>query len=38
VPAVVVDGKYKTSGTLAGTYPRMVEIIDELAKEELAGK
>jgi thiol:disulfide interchange protein DsbA len=33
VPAVVVDGKYKTSGSLAGTYSRMFEIVDELVTQ-----
>ncbi|MDQ7074680.1 MAG: DsbA family protein [Gammaproteobacteria bacterium] len=36
VPAVIVNGKYRTSGSLAGSYPRMVGIIDELVAEELA--
>jgi len=36
VPAVIVNGKYRTSGSLAGSYPRMVGIIDELVTEELA--
>ncbi len=30
VPAVGIDGKYKTSGSLAGTYSKMFEIIDQL--------
>lgn len=37
VPAVAVNGKYKTSGQLAGSYPRMVQVVDALAREELAG-
>jgi len=36
VPAVIVNGKYRTSGSLAGSYPRMIGIIDELVTEELA--
>ena len=30
VPTVGIDGKYKTSGSLAGTYSKMFEIIDQL--------
>ncbi len=37
VPAVAINGKYKTSGSLAGSYPRMMKIVDQLAREELAG-
>ena len=34
VPAVGINGKYKTSGSLAGTYPKMLEIIDQLIDKE----
>jgi thiol:disulfide interchange protein DsbA len=34
VPAVGINGKYKTSGSLAGTYSKMFEIIDELIAKE----
>ncbi len=34
VPAVVVNGKYKTSASLAGSYPQMMEVINQLAEEE----
>lgn len=30
VPAIAIDGKYKTSGSLAGTYSKMFEIVDQL--------
>jgi thiol:disulfide interchange protein DsbA len=30
VPAIGIDGKYKTSGSLAGTYSKMFEIVDQL--------
>lgn len=30
VPAIGIDGKYKTSGSLAGTYSKMFQIVDEL--------
>ncbi len=35
-PAVVVAGKYLTSGTMAGSYPNWFAIIDELAAAEHA--
>ena len=34
VPLVVVNGKYKTSGAEAGSYPRLLEVIDELVARE----
>ena len=34
VPAVVVNGKYKTDGSTAGSYAKMMDIIDELAAKE----
>lgn len=34
VPLVVVNGKYKTSGADAGSYPRLLEVIDELVERE----
>ncbi|MCU7845173.1 MAG: thiol:disulfide interchange protein DsbA/DsbL [Candidatus Thiodiazotropha sp. (ex Monitilora ramsayi)] len=30
VPAIGIDGKYKTSGSLAGTYSKMFEIVSQL--------
>ena len=36
VPAIGINGKYKTSGSLAGTYSRMFEIVNELAAKEAA--
>jgi len=36
VPLVVVNGKYKTSGNQAGSYPRLLEVIDELVEREEA--
>lgn len=35
VPAVAINGKFKTSGSLAGSYPRMVQIVDQLSRKEL---
>jgi thiol:disulfide interchange protein DsbA len=34
VPAVVVNGKYRTGASEAGGYPRMLEVIDELIERE----
>jgi len=34
VPAVGINGKYKTNGSLAGTYPKMFTIMDELIAVE----
>lgn len=34
VPAVVVNGKYRTGGAEAGSYPRLIEVIDELVLRE----
>ena len=34
VPAVVVNGKYRTGGAEAGSYPRMLQVIDELVARE----
>ncbi|HEY5641914.1 MAG TPA: DsbA family protein [Woeseiaceae bacterium] len=34
VPAVVVNGKYRTSAGEAGSYPKLMELIDELTVRE----
>lgn len=36
VPLVVVNGKYRTSGAESGSYPRLIEIINELIEREEA--
>ncbi len=36
VPAVVVNGKYRTGGSEAGSYPKLIEVIDELIARESA--
>lgn len=36
VPAIVVNGKYRTGGSEAGSYPKMIEVIDELIVRESA--
>ncbi|NIR31047.1 MAG: thiol:disulfide interchange protein DsbA/DsbL [Gammaproteobacteria bacterium] len=33
-PTVIVNGKYRVSGSLAGSYPNMVQVIDELVRRE----
>ena len=38
VPTVIVNGKYTTSATMAGGYPQLMEIIDELIAMERAGE
>ncbi len=38
VPTVIINGKYKTNGTLAGTHEKMIEVINTLIKQESAGK
>lgn len=35
VPAIIVNGKYRTSATLAGSNARMVKVIDYLVEKEL---
>ncbi len=34
VPAVVINGKYKTDGSTAGSYDKMMDVIDGLAAKE----
>lgn len=34
VPAVVINGKYKTDASTAGGYDKMMDVIDELAAKE----
>jgi protein dithiol oxidoreductase (disulfide-forming) len=36
VPMIVVNGKYKVSGKLAGSYDRMLKIVDYLVAQEAA--
>lgn len=38
VPAIIVNGKYKTNGPLAGSQEKMIEIIDQLIQQESAAK
>lgn len=34
VPAIIINGKYKTSGPLAGSQEKMIEVLDLLIKQE----
>jgi thiol:disulfide interchange protein DsbA len=34
VPAIGINGKYKTSGGLAGSYPKMFEVVSKLVEKE----
>ncbi|WAK02079.1 thiol:disulfide interchange protein DsbA/DsbL [Methylobacter sp. YRD-M1] len=36
VPAIVINGKYKTNGPLAGSHQKMIEVMDQLVKQESA--
>jgi len=38
VPAVVVNGKYLTSASMAGSNARVIQVIDYLVKKELAAR
>lgn len=38
VPAIVINGKYKTSGPLAGSHEKMIEIMNRLIAQESAAK
>jgi thiol:disulfide interchange protein DsbA len=34
VPAIIINGKYKTNGTLAGSHEKMIEVMNQLIKQE----
>ena len=34
VPSVIVNGKYRTSGSIAGSYENLIEVLDELVAKE----
>jgi thiol:disulfide interchange protein DsbA len=36
VPAIIINGKYKTNGPLAGSHEKMIEIMNQLIKQESA--
>ena len=37
VPTVIINGKYSTSGSVAGSYPALIEVLNRLIAEESAG-
>ncbi len=37
VPTVVINGKYKTSGSVAGSYPNLIDVLNRLVAQESAG-
>jgi thiol:disulfide interchange protein DsbA len=34
VPTMIVNGKYRTGGAEAGSYPKLLEVLDELVARE----
>ena len=34
VPTIAVNGKYTTSGSMAGSYDNMIKVIDSLVQKE----
>jgi len=38
VPAIIVNGKYKTNGKLAGSHEKMIEVMNNLIKQESPAK
>ena len=38
VPAIVINGKYKTNGTLAGSQENMIQVMNNLIKQESTAK
>lgn len=38
VPTVIINGKYVTSGPLAGSHEKMLEVMDQLIKQESQAK
>ena len=36
VPTVIINGKYMTTGTMAGTYEKMLEVVDFLVAQDSA--
>ncbi len=34
VPAIIINGKYKTNGPLAGSHEKMIEVMNRLIKQE----
>jgi protein dithiol oxidoreductase (disulfide-forming) len=38
VPAIIINGKYKTNGTLAGSHEKMIEVMNHLIQQESTKK
>ena len=38
VPTVIINGKYKTNGTVAGSHEKMIEVMNTLIKQESTKK
>lgn len=38
VPAIIINGKYKTNGPLAGSHEKMIEVMNTLIKKESSKK
>ncbi|MGZ5052050.1 MAG: thiol:disulfide interchange protein DsbA/DsbL [Methylobacter sp.] len=38
VPAIIINGKYKTNGPLAGSQEKMIDVMNQLIQKESAGK
>lgn len=38
VPAVIINGKYRTNGTLAGSHEKMIDVMNQLIKQESTAK
>jgi len=34
VPTVIINGKYRTSGSVAGSYPQLIEVLNRLIEQE----
>lgn len=37
VPTVIINGKYRTSGSIAGSYPNLINVLNQLIAQESAG-
>ena len=37
VPTVIINGKYRTSGSVAGSYPNLIKVLNQLIAQESAG-
>lgn len=38
VPAIIINGKYRTNATLAGSQEKMIDVINQLIKQESSAK